>query len=98
MLHLLQALGLITSAPKLAALKIKDFHAPGAHAIRKWAWALMGKTPGSPQSLRVHIFIVDVGAHHATAEFEAGVVREAGESTAAMLGRLAAKADSRLSW
>lgn len=83
-----QALSLIASAPKLTALTIRDDIAPGAHIIWKWAWALLGKVPGSLQNVTVHMRFK--GKHYLE-RMEYSVQRETGEGMAAMLGRLAAQ-------
>lgn len=93
--HLLQALDIIAGAPKLANLHIKDEHASDWYVMSKWALMLLGKVPDSLQSASVFIC---VNGHWGCREDELGVVRQAGECTAAMLGRLAAEAISELDW
>lgn len=77
----MQTLDLIASAPKLADLKIWDDFA--CSLIFRWPRALLGVVPGSLQSMSLRICLEE-------GHIEQGVVREAGEGTAAMLGRLAA--------
>lgn len=88
-------LHLIAGAPKLAELRIEDFDAHDVHVVCKWAWALLGKVSGSLQCVSVYICIHDGST---LLEFEHSVVREAGEATAAMLGRLALQVGLELHW
>lgn len=56
-LHFLQALYLITGATKLVELKLVDYDAPNIHVSCKWAWTLLGKAPGSLQSVRLLVCV-----------------------------------------
>lgn len=94
-LHCLQALNLIGSAPKLAQLKIKEFCASGVHIASKWVLTLLGISPSGLQSVSLHL---QINSGESNTDFEYSVVRETGESVAAMLGRLGAQVNTNIGW